>query len=97
MYYHQNLCQPYDELDVFAAVHAHAVLLRAHLAVLVDHELLRVPAGEADELEAALALVDPVELAASVRRYISLKGLLQIAQWSASYPLFISFFRNIKY
>lgn len=39
------------------------MLLRGHLALLVDHELLAVSATDADELEAALALVDAVEFA----------------------------------
>jgi hypothetical protein len=73
-----------DEVDVSHAVDADPVLFSRHFTVLVYDEFLGVAAVDADELEAALALVDAVELAVCLGEYMSLKGLLHIWQCSAS-------------
>jgi hypothetical protein len=60
------------------------MLLWGHLALLVNHKLFGVSAGKTDELETPLAFVDTVKFSILLWVDMSLKGLLQISQWSAS-------------
>lgn len=52
-----------DELNIRLAIHTNPMFLLAHLAFLINNELLGVSAVEAYKLETPLALVDTIELA----------------------------------
>jgi hypothetical protein len=82
--------------DLFVTFNADTMFFSGLFALLVDHKLFMTTTRGAYIFEASFTFVNPIECTISNYFYIILKVEWQISHYSASYPLFISFFKNIN-
>lgn len=82
--------------DFLVAFGADTMLFRGFFALLVNHKLFMTTTRAAYIFETSFAFMNSIECTISKYFYIILKVEWQISHYSASYPLFISFLKNIN-